>query len=173
MSPRQNSLFLAWLKILSIFEISVISKCKREKSWNLDNSWHSWNSTGCKRNIWKICKIHFDLKIFTFFLWLFLFDSTSCLWRKNIKNVKDDMLLNHNKIFLSFNLFFVVHPIANLNFRGFDPRVWEKRGNYGNFALNCTHFCKYKLSQGQNRTSFFMQNSNRYRFCKIKLLKMV
>ena len=84
-----------------------------------------------------------SVQTITFFLWLYLLDCTSYVCRKSIKKkVKDNISLYHIKVFLSLNLFFLVHPLANLALRGFDPAVADKCWNYGNFAFNCTHFWK-------------------------------
>ena len=41
------------------------------------------------------------------------------------KKLKNDILLNHIEFFLSFNLFFYLHHLANLDFGVFDPRVLD------------------------------------------------
>ena len=39
---------------------------------------------------------------------------------------KKSKITFHIKVFLSLNLYFLVHPLANLALRGFDPAVADK-----------------------------------------------
>ena len=41
------------------------------------------------------------------------------------KKVKKDILLNHIELLLSFNLFFFLHRLVNLDFEGFGLRVLD------------------------------------------------
>ena len=133
---------------------------EREKGWNLENSWQGWSRPGCcKKNIQKIFKIRFDL-VLLMFKKIYIYQ----------KKCQKCILLNHIELFLSFNLFFFCTSPNQPRFQRFwsDPWVSDKCWNYGNFALNCTHFWKLHTFL---QVETFVWTKSQYFFCKALIFR--